>query len=289
MSQKSPSDRRLTISIVGAGNLGSALALTLISAQYRVKFVAHRASSSGRHEAKMLASRIDARVVTLGRDPLDSDIVWLTVPDDAIAGVALRLSKTQDWKGRFVFHSSGARTSEDLALLRKQGARVASVHPMMTFVRGETPEMAGVSFAVEGDAAAVRVARSIVEDFDANAFVIQKQKKALYHAFGSFCSPLMIALLATMEEVAEAAGVRPQDIKTIMTPLLWQTLRNYLKKDAASAFSGPLVRGDAATIERHLAGLKKLPQAREVYVALARAALRKLPVKNRKAIAQILK
>ncbi len=241
-------------------------------------------------QAKTLASRIDARVVTLGRDPLDSDIVWLTVPDDAIAGVALRLSQDRKTgRGDLFFTPAEHCTSEDLAPLRKQGARVASVHPMMTFVRGETPEMAGVSFAVEGDAAAVRVARSIVEDFDANAFVIQKQKKALYHAFGSFCSPLMIALLATMEEVAEAAGVRPQDIKTIMTPLLWQTLRNYLKKDAASAFSGPLVRGDVATIERHLAGLKKLPQAREVYVALARAALRKLPVKNRKAIAQILK
>jgi predicted short-subunit dehydrogenase-like oxidoreductase (DUF2520 family) len=288
VSRKSSSDRHLTISIAGAGNLGSALALTLSSAQYPVKYIAVRASSTGRREAKTLANRIDARMVTLGREPLDSNIVWLTVPDDAIAAVALRLSKTQDWKDRFVFHSSGALTSDALAPLHKRGARVASVHPMMTFVRGETPEMAGVSFAVEGDAAAVRVARSIIEDLDASAFVIQKQKKVLYHAFGSFASPLVIALLATLEHVAEAAGVRRQDIKAIMTPLLWQTLRNYLKKDAASAFSGPLVRGDLATIEKHLAELKKLPQARAVYVALARASLKNLPVRNRKAIAKIL-
>jgi predicted short-subunit dehydrogenase-like oxidoreductase (DUF2520 family) len=98
----------------------------------------------------------------------------------------------------------------------------------------------------------------------------------------------VIALLATMEQVAEAAGVRRQDVKAIMTPLLWQTVRNYLKKDAASAFSGPLVRGDVATIEKHLAELKKLPQTREVYVALARASLRNLPAKNRKALTKIL-
>jgi predicted short-subunit dehydrogenase-like oxidoreductase (DUF2520 family) len=288
VSQKSPSDRRLSVGIVGAGNLGSALALTLSSARYRVKFIAVRASRPGKRGARALANRIDARIVTLGREPLDSDIVWLTVPDDAIAAVALRLSKTQAWKDRFVFHSSGALTSDELAPLRIRGAHVASVHPMMTFVRGETPEMAGVSFAVEGDAAAVRVARSIVEDLDAKAFVIQKQKKVLYHAFGSFASPLVIALLATMEQVAEAAGVRRQDVKAIMTPLLWQTVRNYLKKDAASAFSGPLVRGDVATIEKHLAELKKLPQTREVYVALARASLRNLPAKNRKALTKIL-
>ncbi len=115
------------------------------------------------------------------------------MPDDAIAEVARRLARSQDWKGRFVFHSSGALTSDELAPLRKQARRVASVHPMMTFVRGDAPEMAGVSFAVEGDAAAVRVARSIVEDLDASAFAIRKQNKVLYHVFGSFASPLVIA------------------------------------------------------------------------------------------------
>ena len=74
-----------------------------------------------------------------------------------------------------------------------------------------------------------------------------------------------------------------------MTPLLWQTLRNYLKKNAASAFSGPLVRGDVATIRKHLAELKKLPELREVYIALASASLKSLPVKNRKAVERELR
>lgn len=284
MPQKSLFVRRPTVSIVGPGNLGSALALTLSAAGYPVKFLAVRKTSLGLKHAGTLAQQIQARVLMLGNELLESDIVWLTVPDDAIAEIGLALSKTQDWKNKIVFHSSGALSSDELAPLRKLGARVASVHPMMTFVRGATPEMAGVSFALEGDAGAVRAARGIVDDFGGNSFLIDKRKKVLYHAFGSFSSPLVIALLASMEQVALAAGIRKADIKGIMTPLLWQTLLNYLKKDAASAFSGPLVRGDVATIKKHLAELKRLPELRQVYVALARASLRHLPVKNRKAI-----
>ena len=220
----------------------------------------------------------------MASDPLDSDIVWLTVPDDAIAGVARCAVEAQDWKGKFVFHSSGALTSDELAPLRKQGARVASVHPMMTFVRGAAPEMAGVSFAVEGDAAAVRVARRSWKTSARTHSLSQKQNKVLYHAFGSFCVATGDCPAGFDGRGAMAAGIRTADIKPIMTPLLWQTLRNYLKKDAASAFSGPLVRGDVATIKRHLAELKQLPEVRQVYVALAKSSLRHLPVKNRKLI-----
>jgi len=148
--------------------------------------------------------------------------------------------------------------------------------------------MAGVAFAVEGDATAVRTARAIVEDLGGSAFVIKKENKVLYHVFGSFASPLIIALLASLEQVARAAGIRKTDIKTMMAPLLWQTLRNYLKHDAASSFSGPLVRGDVATVRKHLAELEKLPEAKAVYAALASAALKSLPVRNRKSLAKAL-
>ena len=131
---------------------------------------------------------------------------------------------------------------------------------------------------------ATRAARQIVERLGGNAFSIRKQNKVLYHAFGSFTSPLVIALMASLEQVALAAGVRKRDIKRVMLPLLSQTLRNYLEQDAAAAFSGPLVRGDVATVRKHLDELKKVPEAREVYVALAKAALKSLPVKNRKAL-----
>ncbi len=120
-------------------------------------------------------------------------------------------------------------------------------------------------------------------------YAIKKRNKVLYHAFGSFASPLVIALMASLERVAKAAGIKPENIKTMMVPLLWQTLRNYLQHDAGAAFSGPLARGDVATVRRHLEELKAVPEARAVYVALASAALKNLPVKNRKAMERELK
>ena len=276
------------MSIVGAGNLGTALALTLPSAGCEVKFIATRTKSGNRRRARALARRVKARLVELGKQPLDTALVWITVPDDSIAQVARKLADAQDWKGRIVFHSSGALTSDELAPLRGKGARVASVHPMMTFVRSSVPSMAGVAFAIEGDPVATRAAREIVERLGGDAFPIRKQHKVLYHAFGSFASPLVIALMASLEQVAQAAGVRKRDIKRVMLPLLLQTLRNYLYQDAASAFSGPLVRGDITTVRKHLEALQKLPDAREVYVALARAAVGNLPVKNRRKLEQVL-
>ncbi len=149
--------------------------------------------------------------------------------------------------------------------------------------------MRGVAFAVEGDPVATRLGKRIVEAWGGTTYAINKRNKVLYHAFGSFASPLVIALMASLERVAKAAGIRPENIKTMMVPLLWQTLRNYLQHDAGAAFSGPLARGDVAAVRRHLEELKAVPEARAVYVALASAALKNLPVKNRKAMQRELK
>ena len=181
-----------------------------------MKFLAARNRSASAVTTKTLARKLNARLLEIGKHSLDTDVVWITVPDDAIAGVARVLARSQEWKGKVVFHSSGALTSDELAPLREKGARVASVHPMMTFVRGVAPQMAGVAFAAEGDAAAVRVAKSIVERLGADALSIKKENKVLYHVFGSFASPLVIALMASLERVAVAAGIRRQDIKPIM-------------------------------------------------------------------------
>ncbi len=278
-----------SISIVGPGNLGSALAQSLANAGFRLDALVLRPKASSRRRAMALARRLKTHVLNVGTAPLISEVVWITVPDDQIASTAAALAGSQEWKGKLVFHSSGALTSDELKPLRKRGARVASVHPMMTFVRGATPAMRGVMFSLEGDATAVRAAREIVAALGARSFVIARQSKVLYHAFGSFASPMVVALLAAMEQVALAAGISRRDIKPMMAPLLGKTWGNYLAKDAASAFSGPLVRGDVATVRKHLRELKKVPEAREVYVALARMALTKLPVKKRRELTAELK
>ena len=125
-----------------------------------VRAIMSRPQSRNVREAKSLARRVKAQHVVLGKDALDSELVWIAVPDDAIASVAEGLAAGQEWKGKTVFHSSGALSSDELQALRERGAKVASVHPMMTFVRSAVPAMHGVPFAIEGDAAAVRLAKA---------------------------------------------------------------------------------------------------------------------------------
>ena len=99
-----------------------------------------------------------------------------------------------------------------------------------------------------------------------------------------FASPLLTALLAATERVAGAAGVSRKAARKRMLPILTQTLANYSRLGAPRAFSGPIARGDVATVEKHLKVLEEIPNARQVYVALARTALCDLPAKNRAAL-----
>jgi predicted short-subunit dehydrogenase-like oxidoreductase (DUF2520 family) len=280
--------RKPRIVIVGAGNLATALAVSLYIAGYGIEAVIARSRSSSLKRARNLARAIGARASTSPPGALRADAVWFCVPDAEIACAARSLAGKFEWKGVVALHSSGVLTSDELAALRELGAAVASVHPLMTFVRGSRPPLAGVPFALEGDAAAVRIARRMVKDLGGSAHAIRKEDKAAYHAWGTFASPLFTALLATTEQVASAAGVNRKQALRRMIPILRQTLENYAAFGAPDGFSGPIVRGDIETVRRHLQVLRELPEARGVYLALARAALKNLPAKNTNALRKVL-
>ncbi len=277
-----------SVAIVGPGRLGCALALQLARTGYSIaEIVSHTPASARRVRA--LTQTLKARSSHSRNASLDADLVWLCVPDRETASVAQDLASRDDWKGKTVFHSSGALDSQILSPLRKRGAKVASVHPMMTFVRGSIQSMKGVTFALEGDLPAVRLAQRIARDFGARTFLIRKQNKPAYHAWGAFTSPLLVAALVTAEEVARSAGLATAEARRMMLPIVSQTLVNYALLGPAGAFSGPLVRGDAEVVRKHLKALRKTPEARAAYLALARAALRHLPVENRRQLEKALK
>ena len=274
-----------SIAIVGPGRLGTALALELRRAGYPIAEVVTRAVPDA--SARRLAKRLGSRAVSARTAKLDADLVWFCVPDREIARAGQAVFN-RNWKGKIAFHSSGALSSDELHEPRQRGAATASVHPLMTFVRNSAPQLAATPFAVEGDRKAVAFARRIISDLGGEAFPISKSKKAAYHAWGAFTSPLLVALLVTAEQVARQAGVSPAAARKRMLPILAQTLANYMKLGPAGAISGPIVRGDAEIVRKHLAVLKAIPEAREAYAALSRVALRHLPARNRKELGRAL-
>jgi predicted short-subunit dehydrogenase-like oxidoreductase (DUF2520 family) len=269
------------IAIVGPGRLGRALAQELNRAEYTISEIVSGSSAASKRKAGDLARKVKAHASTSDRARLDADLVWFCVPDREIASSSRQLASVVDWRDKIAFHSSGALASDELKSLRQGGAVVASVHPLMTFVTGSMPSLFGVPFAMEGDAAAVRSARQIVRALGGEAFTIRKQYKAAYHAWGAFASPLLVAMLVTAEQLARKAGLSAVGARKKMIPIVRQTIANYGALGAAGAFSGPIVRGDAEIVRKHLQVLRKLPEATDVYLALARAALRYLPARNR--------
>jgi predicted short-subunit dehydrogenase-like oxidoreductase (DUF2520 family) len=277
-----------TIALIGAGNLAQALGPALKAAGYQIDFVAARETASSRRRAAMLARLLEARTLSLSDAGPSSDIIWICHTDDALTETATLLARKAGWSGKIVLHSSGALSSDVLSALKRKGAIIASLHPMMTFVPGATPRMEEIPFAVEGDARAVSVARRIVRDMGAESFAIKKSAKPLYHALGSFSSPLIVAALVTAERVGRGAGLTASQTRRVIAPILRQTIKNYTERGAAAAFSGPIKRGDLNTVLRHLKELKRVSGASEVYRALVKSALMDLPSTKKKELMRLL-
>jgi predicted short-subunit dehydrogenase-like oxidoreductase (DUF2520 family) len=287
------------VAIIGSGSLATFLAVALHKAGFTISEVVTRdaPSPASLRRARVLARKIGAHSASSCSATLDADLLWLCVPDREIpaAASALAISLASRWdprkgkRARFAFHSSGALLARELAPLRRAGSRVASVHPLMTFVPGAYPSLSGVPFALEGDASAVQTARQIVRKLGGESFLLPAKRKAAYHAWATMTSPLFLAFLVTLEEAASAAGLKREDARHKSLPIIRQTLANYSKLSPGHSFSGPLIRGDVDTVARHMAVLKKHPVTRKVYVSLAQAALCGLPVKNRKELERLLR
>ena len=279
-----------SITLVGAGNVASVLGPALRRAGYRIDEVVSRGLPESIRRAKVLAKKSEASAVLVADARIDADVIWICSTDDAIAPVARLLAKRRDveWRSKIVLHASGALTSDELAALKKRGAAVASAHFMQTFAPGSDPTLK-VPFAVEGDTRAREVALQIGRALGAKPFVIRKQSKVLYHAMGSFSSPMVVAALSLGEELGRVAGLSSEEIRLVMAPIFSRTAENYLKKGTKGAFGGPINRGNIATVKKHLQDLKMVPEARAAYLPLARAAVKRLPVKNRKQLEELFR
>jgi predicted short-subunit dehydrogenase-like oxidoreductase (DUF2520 family) len=283
-----------TVAIVGAGNLGTALSLALRDAGYRIQEIIARQDTASlaraRKVAKLVSHGRNSSIAVSGiREPnLRSQLVWLCVPDREIAGCAETLARNSDWHGKIALHSSGALSSLELTALKKKGASVGSIHPFMTFVRNVRPALKGVPFGLEGDRLAVRMARRIVHDLGGEPFRLAGQHKPAYHAWGGFTSPLLVAALVVAEHVAMQAGMSRFLARRRMLKIVQQTIANYFDQGPADAFSGPIIRGDVPTVQKHLQVLADVPAAKQVYLALARSALKYLPGKNKRELSRVL-
>jgi predicted short-subunit dehydrogenase-like oxidoreductase (DUF2520 family) len=279
-------ERKLpVIAFAGGGALANGLAPELRRIGCRIDELAVRRTSE---QAEALAKATGAKLLLLKEAKFGAELIWLAVSDGAIAPVARQLARRQrDWHGKIVLHSSGALSSRELEPLRAQGASVASLHPMMSFVMGRRPKLDGVCFAVEGDAAAVKAASALARKLGGKVLHLEAAAKPAYHALGAMLSPLLVSHLEAALGIARQAGIAEKDARELLRPIVAGTIENFLTLGPAGALSGPLVRGDKATVEAHLATLQEPELA--LYKALTAYAVECLPVKSRAAFRTLLK
>jgi predicted short-subunit dehydrogenase-like oxidoreductase (DUF2520 family) len=252
--------------VIGLGNWGSSLAAAL-------------------DDAGLLLESVHARR-RMSRPKLDAQVLWLCVPDAAIATTAEWLAAQRgDLSEQIVVHSSGALDRSILAAAERAGARTGSVHPMMSFPTRRVIGLRGTRFGVEAaDTATRKRLFTLVRRLGGRPFAIAGDGKAMYHAGAMFGSPLLVATLAAGVRAMRASGIREEEALALLGPMAAATVANVQKQGLARSFSGPLVRGDAATVKVHRKALTKHPLVAQTYVALAGIAAQDLPSADRHAI-----
>jgi predicted short-subunit dehydrogenase-like oxidoreductase (DUF2520 family) len=270
------------IAIIGAGRLGTALAVALAARNYSIRALVARRSASARKSATLVGKAAPSSagdVAALAAKQLGSlppaDLFLISVPDDQIANVAAKLNQLEFDRKPVALHTSGALSSEVLSPLRAKGWSTGSIHPLIS-VSDPTASIKGAFWSVEGDAKAVRVAKTLVRDLNGDSFSIRTADKPLYHAAAVMTSGHVTALFDVALEMLVECGLTRQTARRILQPLLASTVHNLETKDPAHALTGTFSRGDIETVKRHLAALKqhKLADALELYCRLGKRSLK---------------
>ena len=261
----------LPITIIGAGALGSALALDLHKRHYSIRAVFSRRGKS----ANALAKKVGAtQSGILSSQALDDQIVFIAARDDEIEKIVFQILKLEIALSRsIVFHTSGALSSAVLSPLKKRGAAVGSFHPLQTFPKMKLRYggFREVFVAVEGDPKALAAGKRIARDLGAHPFVLSSRQKVLYHIAAVFASNYFVTLLSIVEDLGLRIGVPRKQMVAMVEPLLLQSLKNVRTSSASSALTGPIARGDVRTISKHRRALatKELNHVSQLYAALA--------------------
>ena len=260
------------IGVIGAGRLGSSLAIGMQSAGYTVSAVSSR--RAGHRE--WLQQRLHAALVSADAQVVadTSDIVFIATSDGAIQQVC----EAVRWHtGQAVVHLSGALPVEALRQAEDDGAVIGGIHPLQTFPSPEASKsFEGITFAIESpDAQLADWLRTLAVDLGGNPISITSQQRAPYHTAAVMTCGLLASLTGLAAEVwASAGGISRAEAVSALTPLVKTTANWMGQKGLPQALTGPYVRGDITTVRAHVAASSGVSEEHgAAYASLALAGL----------------
>ena len=257
------------LNLIGAGHVGRVLGrLFAQHGCFEIGQVLTRSAAS----AQAAAAFIGAGVAVDGYDRLRPAAVHLlAVGDDQIADACAALARAVPLQDSIVFHCSGALASGQLQAARDAGALVASVHPIRSFAdpAAVAAQFSGTFCGVEGDAAALAVLTPALQAIGAQPVTIDASAKTVYHAAAVFASNYLVTVLDAALRAYQAAGIPEPVARQMAQPLATESMANVFRLGAAAALSGPIARGDFATVARQQQAVDEWDAATgELYRAL---------------------
>nr|WP_212761031.1 DUF2520 domain-containing protein [Telluria aromaticivorans] len=238
------------MNLVGAGHVGRVLGrLFAASGAFTVQDVLTRSAGSAREAVAFIgAGRACSEVAAMR----PAQVWMLAVGDDAIAPSCAALAAAQPLAGAVVFHCSGAKASGELQAASDAGALAASVHPVRSFADPDAvaAAFAGTFCGIEGDAAALALLEPAFEAIGARLVHIDPAAKTVYHAAAVFASNYLVTVLDAALRAYQAAGVPEAVARELARPLALETVANVFRIGPEAALSGPVARGDLATVAR---------------------------------------
>ena len=273
-----------TISIIGAGRVGQSIAKRLRKLGWRIGAVVTRSRRSAHAAVRAIGAGTPHAALT--PEALDADLVLLSVPDDVLQNVAQKLAKiagagpSKKSRRKVVLHTSGALDHRVLAPLARRGAATGSMHPMQTFSGRNAPRLDGAIFSIEGAPSARAAAQKIALSLGATPVIIKSHYKPAYHASGTVVAGHALALVESATQMLLKIGFTRRGASQALLPLIRQMLDNYELLGPRAAWTGPLSRGDYATISKHAKALRRFPREfQNAYRALALLSARVLSKK----------
>ncbi|GAB3796693.1 Rossmann-like and DUF2520 domain-containing protein [Micromonospora zhanjiangensis] len=259
----------LTVGVIGAGRVGAVLGAALARAGHRVV-----AASGVSAVARGRIGRLLPGVANLPADEVAGaadDLLIIAVPDDSLPGVVAGLAATGALRpGQVVAHTSGAHGLDVLAAAAAAGCHPLALHPAMTFTgtAADLANLPGISYGVTAPAELRAFAARLVTDLGGVPEWVAEPDRPLYHAALAHGANHLVTLVNEAADRLREAGVAEPE--KVLGPLLQAALDNALRLGDA-ALTGPVSRGDAGTVARHLDRLAATaPQAVPAYRALAR-------------------
>jgi predicted short-subunit dehydrogenase-like oxidoreductase (DUF2520 family) len=259
---------RLRVGIVGTGRVGSIVGAALAAAGHEIAAVSAVSAASRRRAERWLPA---VPVLPVDEVLQAAQFVLLAVPDDALRPLVTGLAQVGAWRaGQLVAHTSGAHGIGVLDAAAARGVLPLALHPVMTFAGRpeDLDRLAGATWGVTAADELRAVAEALVIELGGEPVWIPEPARALYHAALALAANHLVTLVNDARDVLACAGV--DEPARVLAPLAGASLENVLRLGDA-ALTGPVARGDVATVARHLAELAAhVPQVERPYRAMAR-------------------